>query len=79
MEEGVKRPLRLVSDFRHEMVGGVCAGLAYYFGVQTWLVRAITLTLIFSTGFAFFVYLVLWFLIPNWEETPDDFLLVTGD
>ena len=60
--------------------GGVCGGIAYYFGVHVWLVRLVCAILALCTGFVWTVpYVLLWALLPAWEPTPSDFHQVTGD
>ncbi len=55
---------KLQRDTQHKVIGGVCSGLANYFGIDAALVRllfAIAL-LAFSTGF--WVYVILWIVMP---------------
>ncbi len=47
------------------MLGGVCAGLAYYLGVPVLFVRLVFILLVFVTGLGVFAYLLLWFLLPT--------------
>lgn len=54
----------LCRDTRHKVIGGVCSGLANYFGIDAAIVRvlfAIAL-LAFSTGF--WAYIILWIVMP---------------
>jgi len=48
------------------MIGGVCGGLAEYFGIDVTLVRVayvlLTLTTIFSGTL---LYLIMWIVVPN--------------
>lgn len=48
-------------------IGGVCAGLAEYFGIDTALVRiAYALLTIFSAAFpGVLLYLIAWAVLPN--------------
>ena len=58
---------------------GICAGFAYWMGVEVWIVRVLWLLLaVFSGGYMAFIYL-LFVVIPPWRETPPDFDTVTGD
>ena len=55
---------KLCRDTQHKVIGGVCSGLANYFGIDVAIVRvlfAIAL-LAFSTGF--WAYLILWIVMP---------------
>lgn len=48
------------------MLGGVCGGLAEYFGIDVNLVRAGVVVAAFVTGGgAALVYLALWMLLPE--------------
>lgn len=56
---------QLMRDVRGGMVGGVCAGLAAYFHIDTVWVRLGMLLLVpFTAGFAFLLYIVLWIVMP---------------
>lgn len=46
-------------------VGGVCGGLAEYFGIDSLIVRVAFLCLIWFAGCGLWVYLVLWLLAPK--------------
>jgi len=57
----------------HNMIGGVCGGLAEYFGIAPNLVRLISVFLALCTaGFPFLVtYLVALFVVPYKPATFD--------
>lgn len=60
--------LRRGSD---RIVGGVCSGLAAYFGVDVLLVRIIFVILAFTPpGIGVILYLVLWFLMEPPQGAP---------
>ena len=69
--------LRKVAEKR--WIGGVCAGLAYYLGAPTWLVRLGWTLLVLSLGVGVLAYLLLWIFLPEWENMPKDFYEVTGE
>jgi len=46
------------------MLGGVCGGIAEYFGIDKSVVRIIFALLILAGFFGFFLYLVMWIIIP---------------
>ncbi|MEE4198273.1 MAG: PspC domain-containing protein [Bacteroidales bacterium] len=52
---------------RNQVIAGVCAGIAEYFGWDTGLVRIIYLVLsIFSAAFpGIIVYIILWIVMPE--------------
>jgi len=53
--------------------GGVCAGFAYRFKIQTWIIRCILLFLMLCTQGCFFLaYILLWICMPT-AETPEDY------
>jgi phage shock protein PspC (stress-responsive transcriptional regulator) len=54
-------------------IGGVCAGIGYWLGVPTWLVRLVWVVLIFAYGFGVGIYLLLWIFMPRWPDTPPDY------
>lgn len=58
-----KEPKRLYRS-RHRIIGGVCQGLADYFNVDVVLVRIIALFALFCFSAGFWVYLVLWIVVP---------------
>ena len=59
--ENVKK---LQRDTQHKVIGGVCSGLANYFGIDAVLVRLLFVIafLVLSTGF--WIYLILWIVMP---------------
>lgn len=55
---------------RNRIIGGVCQGLADYFNVDVVLVRIIALFALFSFTAGFWVYLVLWIVVPLQGSLP---------
>lgn len=49
---------------RNQMIGGVCAGIAEYFDWDVTLVRVAYAILLFIFGVGFFLYLILWLVMP---------------
>ncbi len=63
---GPARTKRLCRDSQRRIIGGVCAGIAKYYGAEPWLVRCIALTgLIFLPSLTFVAYWVLFFFVMN--------------
>jgi phage shock protein C len=64
-DEGIPvRRLRL--DPSRRRIGGVCAGIARYFDLETWVVRLATITLlIFLPSITIPAYLIAWFLLER--------------
>lgn len=62
---------KLYRSTEDRWLGGVCGGVAEYFGKDAWLVR-----LVFAAGFLLgigtlgVVYLLMWWLVPNRPTSP---------
>lgn len=52
---------------REGKIGGVCAGIADYFGMETWLVRILTITafLLLAGPFILVAYVALWLILED--------------
>src|SRR5215510_7796163 len=62
----VRVPRRLVRRTDNKMLGGVCAGLAEYFGLDPTLVRVLTvLATVLGAGSVIIAYLVAWIIVPK--------------
>lgn len=47
-------------------IAGVCAGVAEFLGIETWLVRIVWFTgLVLSGGFFFIAYIACWFILDK--------------
>jgi phage shock protein PspC (stress-responsive transcriptional regulator) len=66
---GVLPPRRIVRPREGRMIGGVCASIADYFGVDVLLVRIAAVVLALSGGAGVVGYLALWLLTPS-EDGP---------
>jgi len=51
------------------MLGGVCGGVAEYFGIDKSVVRIAFVLLMFAGLLGFFAYLVMWIIIPLEKES----------
>jgi phage shock protein C len=58
-------PARFYRDPDAGKVGGVCAGLAEYFGFDLTLTRVMTVIAMLFFPTVFVAYIVLWFLMPT--------------
>lgn len=68
----LKTGKRLFRNPDEEVIGGVCSGVAAYFGIQDPLwVRIAFILLVFSGGFSVAVYLILWAILPKAESASD--------
>ena len=65
--EGRKAPKtkKLYRDVDNKYIGGVCAGLEHYLGIDSLWIRLIFILLALSTGFGFIAYILLWILVPE--------------
>lgn len=70
-------PLRrkLLRDKRHCVFGGVCSGMAAYFGADITIIRVVMFLLVFLAGLSLWVYIILWIVTPA-AITPQDIELV---
>lgn len=55
---------RLYRSATDKMIGGVCGGLAKFFGMDPTVMRLIFLLLFFVGTGGFWVYLILWIVTP---------------
>ena len=46
-------------------IGGVCGGLASFTGMDSWLWRLFFALTLLAGGIGFFMYLLLWILVPQ--------------
>lgn len=61
---------KLYRDPNRGKVGGVCAGIANYFGWEVWLVRIIAVTaLIFLSKFTFVAYIIAWLVLDKMPQS----------
>lgn len=59
------RPVRkLYRDTMNKSLGGVCSGLAIYFGLDTLLVRILFVIAFLMGSAGFWIYLILWVAVP---------------
>ncbi len=74
-QTGKKSPIqtgkRLFRDEDNKVIGGVCSGLAAYFGIEevVW-VRLAVFACIF-TGIGFMLYFLMWIIVPAAKTTAD--------
>lgn len=76
---GPARVRKLYRDIDRKYIGGVCAGLEYYIGIDALWIRLIFLFLaIFAGGFGLIAYIILWILVPEAATTAQK-LDMTGE
>ena len=49
----------------NKMIGGVCAGIADYLGLDPTIVRIAWILKVFFAGFGILLYLILWIVMPK--------------
>lgn len=85
-EEGAEAPnyathysgrRKLYRDKDRASIGGVCAGLGHYFGVDSVVIKVLFLILFFGFGTGFIAYIVLWIAMPA-AITTSEKLEMTG-
>ncbi len=62
---------RIFRDEDDKVIGGVCAGIGHYFGIDRIWVRIIFLFAFFVWGVGFIPYLILWIVIPKAKTTAE--------
>jgi phage shock protein PspC (stress-responsive transcriptional regulator) len=62
-------PRRLYRDPDDVVIGGVCSGLAAYFGLDPVVVRVLFVLLAFANGIGVLAYIVLWISVPSAENS----------
>ncbi|CAM3337834.1 PspC domain-containing protein [Tsukamurella hominis] len=56
---------RFARDVQNNWIGGVCAGIARYFGIDATLVRVLFVVSCLLPGPQFLLYLLLWLVMPK--------------
>lgn len=62
---------RMFRDPDNKAIGGVCSGIAAYFDTDIVWIRLAMILLIFVGGVSFWVYIILWIVIPEAKTTAD--------
>ena len=57
-------------DTQHKVIGGVCAGLANYFDMDATLLRLLLAFMILLAGTGFWLYVILWIVMPAGHAVP---------
>jgi phage shock protein PspC (stress-responsive transcriptional regulator) len=68
---GSRRRLRRIKGTH--WLGGVCAGIGYWMGIPTWLVRLAWALLLLVYGLGGVAYVLLWVFMPVWPSVPEDY------
>lgn len=54
-------------------LAGVCSGLAYQLGIQTWIVKLAMVVLILGYGIGLIPYILVALMAPKYEQDPEDY------
>ncbi|MAU27387.1 MAG: hypothetical protein CMH48_13515 [Muricauda sp.] len=73
-----RRVKKLYRDIDHKYIGGVCAGLEHYLGVDALWIRIVFILLAIFSGFGLVAYILLWILVPE-AATTSQKLDMTGE
>ena len=64
---------RLERNPMNKVIGGVCSGLAEFFGLDIALVRIAFVIAFLFASFGFWLYIILWMVLPeNGQQTTDN-------
>jgi phage shock protein C len=61
---------RLQRSRMEKMIGGVCGGLAVYFGVDPTIVRILWVVITLLGGAGILLYIILWVIMPLEPPAP---------
>ena len=61
---------RLQRDTQHKVIGGVCSGLANYFGIDVTLIRVLFAVALLAFSSGFWIYVLLWIVMPTAKVMP---------
>ena len=56
----------------NRVIGGVCSGLADFFGVDVALMRIAFVIAFLFASFGFWLYIILWIVLPETQQTIDN-------
>ncbi|MBC7695289.1 MAG: PspC domain-containing protein [Burkholderiales bacterium] len=70
-ENGEPTKKRLYRDGDSKVLGGVCSGIAHYFGIDPVWLRIALLLMFFFAGTGFLLYIILWIAIPEAKTTTE--------
>lgn len=56
---------RLTRNESDRMIAGICGGIAAYMELDSVLVRALFVLLLFASGIGFPIYMILWLIMPT--------------
>lgn len=69
--ENEDKERRLFRDPDHAVIGGVCSGVGYYFGIDPIWLRLAFVVALFFAGTGPLLYIILWIVIPKAGSTAE--------
>ena len=63
---------KLSRNTMNKVIGGVCSGLAEFFGLDVALVRIAFVIAFMFASFGFWLYIILWIVLPDGQQTIDN-------
>jgi phage shock protein PspC (stress-responsive transcriptional regulator) len=63
---------KLSRNSMNKVIGGVCSGLAEFFGLDVALVRIAFVIAFMFASFGFWLYIILWIVLPDGQQTIDN-------
>ena len=63
---------KLSRNTMNKVIGGVCSGLAEFFGLDVALVRIAFVIAFMFASFGFWLYIILWIVLPDCQQTIDN-------
>lgn len=69
---------QLFRDVDNKYIGGVCAGMSYYLGIDALWVRLLFILTTILSGFGILVYILFWILVPEATTTAQK-IAMTGE
>lgn len=76
--EEFKASRTLFKDSDNRIIGGVCAGLGYYFNIEVKYVRLFTILLTLFSGIGLILYIILWIILPT-AKTRQEKMAMRGE
>ena len=67
------RPRKLYRSRNSMVLGGVCGGLAEYFGIDPTVVRLLAVLLLILGGLTFWIYIIMWIVVPVEPRQQSEF------
>ena len=64
MENYKPQPRKLYRNSDDKRIGGVCSGLAAFFGIDVTILRIIFLVAFLCVGAGFWIYIAIWIVAP---------------